>query len=309
MSEAEPTRREFVDIVGYKDVREPDTQYRDLLRSILDKGILTGTQLEDPARTRFGKERLEFDLRNGFPLITERDLSKAEQKTFAEITAFINGVNTVEDMERWGNDWWGRFITERKTAKRGLPPGDFGPGAYGRAFHDFPTPFGTTVNQIKSITQQIKELPHLRTHIATTIMPGTFYRGKDQVQQVVWTPCHGTVLHFRVLDDELYLYHSQRSADAPVGLAFNMVQYAGLLMVVGKMTGYRPAEYIHALQDVHIYKRQEECVEKMLERQPRPLPKALVSLALNDVMGWRPGDVVFEDYDPHPAMRIPTPED
>ena len=309
MSDTQPDGSEFIDIVGYSQDREPDSQYRDLLKSIMDKGVITGTQLDDSARTRFGKERLEFDLRNGFPMITERDLSKTEQKTFAEITAFINGVNNVEDMERWGNDWWGRFITERKTAKRGLPPGDFGPGGYGRALHDFPTPLGTTVNQIKSIVEQIQEMPHLRTHIGTTIVPGTFYRGEGKVQQVVWTPCHGTDLHFRVLNDELYLYHSQRSADAPVGLAFNIMQYAGLLMVVGKVTGYRPAEYIHSLQDVHIYKRQEEHVRLMLEREPRPLPKALIRTVLEDVMEWRPGDIVFQDYNPHPAMRIPTPED
>lgn len=298
---------EFIDVVGYNEVRQPDTQYHDLLESILTKGILVGTQLEEQAWTRFGKERLEYDLRNGFPMVTERDLSGAEQAAFAEITAFINGVNSLDDLEEWGNRWWSSFITDKKTSKRGLPPGSFGDGSYGRAFNNFPTPTGATVNQIKAIVDQIRVLPQLRTHIATTVMPGTFYRGPGYEQSVVWTPCHGTDLHFRVLDEELYLYHSQRSADAPVGLVYNIMQYAGLLMVVGKITGFRPAEYIHALQDAHIYVSQEKDVETLLSRQPRPFPRALIRAGLSEVLDWRKGDIVFEDYEPHPAMRINTP--
>jgi len=299
--------RTYIDIVGYNEIRDPDEQYHDLLDEIKSKGKKVGTQLEDTAWTLFAPGHLKYDLRNGFPLLTERDLTQSSNSAIAEITAFINGVRNLEELEAWGCGWWKDFITDEKCAKRGLEPGDFGPGSYGPAFHDFPTPAGASFNQIKAIVDQIGVNPQLRTHLATTIVPSTIIRAPGYQQETVWVPCHGSMLHFRVMDDELQLHHVQRSADAPVGLAFNIIQYAALQMVVAKITGYTPTIYTHTLSDVHIYDRQEEHVETLLAREPRPFPRALIDRALSDVFEWRKGDIIFEDYDPHPKMLIPTP--
>lgn len=299
--------KQFIDIVGYNDNLVVDTQYRDLLENIRQNGRRVDTQLEDAAWTLFAPGHLKYDLRNGFPLLTERDLSQASNAAIAEITAFINGVRTLEDLESWGCSWWKNFITDEKCAKRGLEPGDFGPGSYGPAYHDFPTPAGATFNQIQAIVDQIGANPQLRTHVATTIVPSTIVRAPGYKQETVWVPCHGSMLHFRVLGDELELHHVQRSADAPVGLAFNIIQYAALQMVVAKITGYKPTVYTHTLSDVHIYDRQEADVETILSREPRPFPRALIDSALNDVFAWRKGDIRFEDYNPHPKMLIDTP--
>lgn len=297
----------YIDTVGYNEQRTVDTQYRDLLEDIRKNGRKVGTQLEDTAWTLFAPGHLKYDLRNGFPLLTERDLSAASGASIAELTAFINGVHTLEDLAEWGCPWWKNFITDEKCAKRGLEPGDFGPGSYGPAYHDFPTPAGATFNQIKAIVDQIGVNPQLRTHIATTIVPSTIFRAPGYQQETVWVPCHGTMLHFRVMDNDLELHHVQRSADAPVGLAMNLIQYAALHMVVAKVTGYTPTVYTHTLSDVHIYDRQEEDVETILSREPRPFPRALIDAALDDVFLWRKGDIIFEDYNPHPKMMIDTP--
>jgi thymidylate synthase len=296
-----------VDIVGYNDAFVEDPQYLDLLASIRRNGKMLDTQLEDPAWTLFAPGQLRYDLRNGFPLLTERDLSMASNSAIAEITAFINGVRTLDELKAWGCGWWKNFITEEKCDKRGLEHGDFGPGSYGAAFHDFPTPLGVGFNQIQAVVDQITANPQLRTHCATSWVPNTNFRAPGYDNKVVWTPCHGSFLHFRVEGDELSLHHVQRSADAPVGLVFNIIQYAALLMVVAKVTGYRPSEYIHTLSDVHIYKRQSDDVETLLSRPPRPFPRALINSSLNDVFAWRKGDVTFVDYNPHEKMLIDTP--
>jgi len=298
---------EFVDVVGYNETRIPDEQYKELLDRILTKGKKIGTQLEDSALTIMGHQ-LRYDLRNGFPLMTERDLSKTAQPAFAELSAFLNGARTLEELEKFGCGFWKSFITKEKTDKRGLAEGDLGDGSYGVAYHDFPTgETGVTFNQVKAVISQIKEKPHLRTHVATTIVPHTNFRAEGYEQKTVWVPCHGSMLHFRVIEDELYLHHTQRSADTPIGLVSNIAQYAGLLLIVAKETGYRPAEYIHTLSDAHIYERQIENVEELISRDSRPFPKALVSLALEDTFSWRKGDIKIEEYDPHPPMKIDTP--
>ena len=142
----------FIDIVGFNDERSIDTQYRDALRSILDEGEDQETRLviEDPntGKLRNAVARykdmvvMEYDLTNGVPLITERNLEKASRGAIAEIIAFINGAQTLDELDEYGvpRIWWEPQITEKKTAKRGLKPGELGPASYGPAYHDFPTP-------------------------------------------------------------------------------------------------------------------------------------------------------------------------
>lgn len=300
---------EFIDIVGYEsyEARTPDTQYRELLQRILDEGKKIGTPLEDEALTLFAPGQLRYDLRNGFPLLTERSLADAFKPAIAELTAFINGVHTLQDLEAWGCKWWGNFVTPEKTSKRGLAPGELGSGSYGPAYHDFPTPTGVQFNQIKAVVDQINARPELRTHVATTIVPWAIFRAPGYKQETVWVPCHGSFLHFRVMGEEISLHHVQRSADTPVGLVYNIAQYSALLLTVAKVTGYRPHEYIHTLSDAHIYERQLPDVEDLLTREPRRFPTALIRATLTDVFDWRKGDIQIQDYHPHDKKMIDTP--
>ncbi|MFA6404911.1 MAG: thymidylate synthase, partial [Candidatus Paceibacterota bacterium] len=128
--------------------RLPDTQYRDLLKKILEQGIRTNTQQEVDAITLIGPGPMHFKIENGFPMITERNMNPKVsemlkvtiwQQAIAEILAFINGARTLEQLEEFGCSWWVPWGTEAKCKKRGLETGDLGPGSYGAAFHDFPT--------------------------------------------------------------------------------------------------------------------------------------------------------------------------
>lgn len=312
------TEQLFEDTVGYHDFedRQPDIQYSELLQKILNEGEFTETQLQDGAYTLMGAQ-LKYDLRNGFPLITERSLKKGGHMAFAELAAFVHGVRTVEDLRAWGVPFWDDFVPKEKTDKRGLAEGDLGDGSYGAAYHDFPTEEGP-FNQLAAIAEQIKQKPHLRTHLATTWVPQHNFRIEGRQQKTVWVPCHGTVVHFRALGDELNLHHVQRSADAPVGLAFNIAQYAALLLVMAKVTGHRPGQYIHTISDAHIYERQLDDVQELIDRSnrdPKVLPKVLIDAAITEVVGdinnraWDGDSFKIEEYEPHPGMRIDTPND
>jgi thymidylate synthase len=282
--------------------RTPDSQYKDLLREILANGVRTGTQLETDALTLIGPKPMHFKLANGFPMITERKISeKMWSQAIGEIMGFINGARTLKQLEEFGCLWWAPWGVEKKTKKRGLETGDLGPGSYGAAFHDFPTAEGNPHNQFKDIIEQIKELPHLRTHFITPWVPQYIARGKGKTQKVVVCPCHGWI-HLRVLDGKLTLHMFQRSGDVPVGVPANMIQYAALLMAIAEVTGLEPYEYVHTISDAHIYVDQISRVEEMLKREDRPFPTMTLKNKHTDLFKYRWTDYELSDYNPHPGI-------
>lgn len=288
-----------------------DTQYRRLLQEILDKGVRTNTQQEVDAITLVGPTPMHFKLANGFPMITERNMNPKVserlpvtiwQQAIGEICAFINGVRTLKGLEDFGCFWWAPWGTEKKCHKRGLETGDLGPGSYGAAFHDFPTNEGKTYNQVQNIIEQVKELPHLRTHFISPWVPQYIIRGTGKQQKVVVAPCHGWI-HLRVLDGKLTLHMFQRSGDVPVGVPANMVQYAALTLMIAEVTGLEPYEYVHSISDAHIYVDQIDAVKEMLGREPKTFPTVKIINPKTNIFDYRYSDFELVDYQPHPGIK------
>ncbi|MFA6095183.1 MAG: thymidylate synthase [Candidatus Paceibacterota bacterium] len=303
----------FKDIVPMKPVLERtiDTQYQDLLKEILEKGIRSISQQGTDAITLIGPRPLHFKLANGFPIINERNMSPKESETLpvtiwkqaiGELFAFINGARTLKQIAAFGCGWWGPWATEDKCKKRGLETGDLGPGSYGAAFHDFPTIEGGSFNQWKHIVEQIKEEPQLRTHFVSPWVPQYVGRGKGKQQKVTIAPCHGWV-HIRIIDNKLTLHMIQRSCDVPVGVPSNMIQYAALTLALAHVTGTEAYEYVHSFSDAHIYVDQVEAVEKMLAREPRVLATMKINTDKTDLFDFRHEDFEITEYNPHPGIK------
>jgi thymidylate synthase len=293
------------------DTRQPDSQYQNLLREILKRGVRTPSQQGVDALTLIGPQPLHFRLSNGFPMITERNMNPATserlpvtiwQQAIAEICAFINGARTQAELEKFGCYWWQAWATPEKCAKRGLATGDLGPGSYGAAFHDFPTAEGPTFNQFQHLVEQIKEEPQLRTHFISPWIPQYIGRGKNKQQKVVVAPCHGWI-HVRVIENRLTLHMFQRSADVPVGVPSNLVQYAALTMMLAQATGTEAYEYVHSFSDAHIYVDQVPAVETMLEREPRTFPTVTLNQNKTNLFDFRKEDFTLFNYQPHPGIK------
>lgn len=278
------------------------SQYQKLLKTILEHGEQTNTQQETDALTYIAPPPLRFKLSEGFPVITERSIKGFWKQAVAEIIAFINGARTQEELEKYGCKWWSPWVTEEKCKKRGLETGDLGPGSYGAAFHDFPTAEGETFNQFQAVVQQIKERPHLRTHFITPWIPQYTYRITGRTQKVVVAPCHGWI-HLRVLNGKLTLHMFQRSADVPVGVPANMVQYSALLLMIAHVTGLEPYEYVHSFSDAHIYVDQVDAVKELIKRETRPLPQIKMINVHDSLFDFRKDDFELVNYDPHPGMK------
>jgi len=290
--------------------RTPDEQYRNVLKTILAEGQRDKSQQEVDTISKIGVQ-MHFKLSNGFPMITERNMAPKEsehlpvtvwRQAIGEIFGFINGAHTQEELEKFGCFWWKDWVTEAKCSKRGLATGDLGPGSYGAAFHDFPTSDGKGVNQFAEIIKQIRELPHLKTHLITPWIPQYTYRGGGKVQKVVVAPCHGWI-HLRVMNGKLTLHMFQRSGDVPVGVPSNMIQYGALTLALAQVLDLEPYEYVHTISDAHIFVNQVPAVETMLAREPRALPTMTINTAKKDLFEFRKDDFELSDYNPHPGIK------
>ncbi len=297
------------------DARRPDTQYRDLLLRILTEGEEAHTEHGIPALKIIGHV-MRFALSNGFPIITERDLASERPKgkrpslfhqAVGELCAFLNGAQTQRELEQFGCFWWDRWVTPEACARHGLAPGDLGPGSYGAAFRRFPGAEGP-FDQISALIRQIKERPDSRHHELSPWIP-QFILGGGGGRRVVVPPCHGWVhIHVHSRTGELTLTHRQRSADVPVGLAFNLVHYAALALMLGQATGYRPREIVYWIDDAHVYLNQLDDVREMLATTPQRFPTVTVDPTVEDIFAFRYQHFAVRDYYPRlPRRRIPTP--
>lgn len=286
-----------------RSLRTPDTQYRDRVATILNSGtIVKDTPQGVGARTCFATlAPMIFDLSNGAPVITERNLPSWKSGV-AEIIAFINGARTIDQIESYGvnHAFWGPY--QGRGRDLGLGPNDMGPGSYGPSFHDYEVPGGGKLNQFEQLLDQLKRFPYLRTHLITPWQP--YYTARGPNRKVIVAPCHGW-LHFRVIEDRLHMRMDQRSADMPIGVPHNMIQYAALLLMVCQVTGYKPGTYVHSLSDAHIYENQIEEVKKLLQRQARPFPRLLLDPGVKDLFKFRIEHFLLDEYDPHSGLKIP----
>ncbi|MDQ5893224.1 MAG: Thymidylate synthase [Patescibacteria group bacterium] len=303
--------------------RVPDLQYRNLLEKIMREGVEVKPIQGEKSKMIAGHQ-MHFLFENGFPLITERDIGDnasiigkdgQEKKVnflvgaLGEHIGFLHGARTHEELKNWGCSWWKKWVTKEKCDIFGLPEGDLGDGSYGAGWTNFPTKEGPPFNQITEVIRQIKERPYLRTHIITPWIPQYTIQHSELKRKVVVAPCHGW-LHVLVFPEtkEISVHHFQRSGDIPVGVVFNIVQYASFTMMLAQILGYKPKELVYTISDAHIYESQFEKVKELLQRDARPFPTMVITdTSIKDILDFRPEHFKISDYNPHPAMVIPTP--
>lgn len=285
-------------------------QYKKLLIDIMENGIDNPCAMEDnvTGEPLYTRERLgvvsRFNiLEEGAPIITERDISGFYRSAIGELFGFINGAHTDSELREYGCKFWGPWVGAEKCAKRGLEAGDIGPGSYGAAFHDFPTPDGRSFNQFEQVIAQMKQRPNLKAHFISPWIPFYTIRNKDGEfkQKVTVVPCHGWV-HFNIIQDKLNMTMFQRSCDTVVGLPSNWAQYSALLLAMSNVMGLEPGEFVHMISNAHIYSNSMDVAEEIISRPTAPFPTLKVINQHDSIFDYRKEDFELEDY--HPGEKI-----
>jgi|ERR1044072_988376 thymidylate synthase len=238
-------------------------QYHELLKTILERGTRHEDRTGVGTISHFGHQ-MRFDLRAGFPIVTTK---KVPFRWVAEeLFWFLSGNTSEKDLRARGVDIWAEWADEEHTARFGREPGDLGP-VYGYLWRSFggKYPEMNGFDQIAWLMNEIEKNPNSRRLIVSGWNP-------PQAEQVDLPPCH-TLFQFKInsgktLSCQLY----QRSADAFLGVPFNISSYALLTHLVAHVRGLEVGEFIHTFGDCHIYLNHLEQVEEILKREPLPLP-------------------------------------
>ena len=251
-------------------------QYHDLLRSILKNGKKHRDRTGVGTISHFGYQT-RFDLREGFPIVTTKRIPF--RWVAEELFWFLSGDTNEANLRARGVDIWAEWADKEHTRRFGRQSGDLGP-IYGYLWRSFggayPERDGT--DQIASLIEQIQTNPDSRRLIVTGWDP-------QQADKVDLPPCH-TLFQFKVEDHSiLHCQLYQRSADAFLGIPFNISSYALLTHLLAHVCELSVGEFIYTLGDYHIYQNHLDQVEELLSREPLRLPELKVNDAENNLLG------------------------
>lgn len=154
-----------------------------------------------------------------------------------------------------------------------------------------------SVNQIDRLIDQLKTNPLNRRLIMTLY-------DVDDLHKMTLIPCAFLTM-WTVTGDYLNMTLIQRSGDflaaaAPGGI--NAFQYYALLRMVAQVTGYKPGQFVHFIQNAHVYKRHIPVVEDIMgnsydknqkiELEINPEIKDFKDFTIDDfkLTGYKPND-------------------
>ena len=239
-------------------------QYQELLQHILENGTRHEDRTGVGTISVFGYQT-RYNLRKGFPIVTTK---RVPFRWIAEeLFWFLSGDTHEKNLQARGVNIWAEWADLAHTSRFGREEGDLGPvyGYLWRSFGgDYPNMNG--YDQIKALIEEIEKNPNSRRLIVSGWNPET-------ATQVDLPPCH-TLFQFKVENEKiLHCQLYQRSADAFLGVPFNISSYALLTHLIAQVCDLEVGDFIHTFGDLHIYSNHLKQVEELLNRAPFELPK------------------------------------
>jgi thymidylate synthase len=258
--------------------------YLDFLRHIRDHGAKKGDRTGTGTLSVFGYQ-MRFDLAAGFPLVTTKKLHL--RSIIYELLWFLRGDTNVKYLQENGVTIWDEWADEN---------GDLGP-VYGKQWRNWPTPDGRHIDQLALAMEQLKSNPNSRRILVSAWNVG-------ELEQMALLPCHA-LFQFYVADGRLSCQLYQRSADALLGVPFNIASYALLTHMVAQQCDLEAGEFIWTGGDCHLYLNHLEQAELQLSRTPYPLPQLKILRKAPSLFEYAYEDFEIVDYRYHAAIKAP----
>jgi thymidylate synthase len=234
-------------------MNKADYYYKENLKKILNDGFWDKNprpKYKDgtPAHTKYITQVVEkYDLSKGeFPITTLRNTAI---KTGIKEILWIYQLqsNKLEDAHKLGINWWDNW--------------DIGDGSIGERY-------AFTVkryNLIYNILNGLKQDPFSRRHVMNLYQYENLYNTDGLY------PCaFETIFNVREVDNKMYVDMTlhQRSNDYITAGFINKVQYIALLMMICGHLGYEVGNFMHIVENLHIYDRHFDATNELIEREP-----------------------------------------
>lgn len=303
--------------------------YLQLLEHIKTNGIKKEDRTGVGTISVFGYQN-RYDLSEGFPLLTTKKMFI--RGIIHELLWFLKGETNIKylvdnDVRIW-NEWAFQVYLEKEDLVKKYPRysdkwsakmaefvenikndekfaqkwGELGP-IYGKQWRKWESKSGEEIDQIQNVIDLIKNDPTSRR-----IMVSGWNVG--EIQDLIRShhhappPCH-SLFQFMVIDGKLSCQLYQRSADAFLGVPFNIASYALLTTMIAHVTGLKPGEFIHTFGDLHIYLNHLDQVDKQLANKPFPSPTIKLNPKVTDIFDFTFDDIELVGYQSHDAIKAP----
>lgn len=258
----------------------------DILHSgISDNNYDVRPRWEDgtPAHTikKFGVVN-RYDLREEFPAITLR--RTAIKSAIDEVLwIYQKKSNNVKDLN---SHIWDQWANEKGSIGKAY--------GYQIGLKNIWSPSDRiSYDQMDNVLMTLKRNP-LSRRIMTNMM------NMGDLHEMALHPCCWSCT-FNVTDEGgdklvLNMVLNQRSQDTLAANNWNVVQYAGLLMMVAQVSNMVPGVLLHVIADAHIYDRHVPLIEELISRRQYDAPKVTLDPDIKDFYDFTPDSFKVESY-------------
>lgn len=292
-------------------------QYQNLLKDILDNGIIEKHERTGTGTKKVFGRMLTFDLSRGYPLLTTKKMFI--KGIIHELLWMISGNSNIRYLVQNGVNIWNewpyqnylkenrldkkfpmysqkwleekeRFVENIKSdSKFAKKWGECGP-FYGVQWRNF-----SGVDQLSGVISEIKKNPGSRRLIVNAW-------NAPLIGMMALPPCH-VMYQFNVANGKLSCMMYQRSVDTFLGLPFNIASYALLTMMVAQTTGFKPGNLVMALADTHLYLNHVKQTKEQIKRLPFKLPKMKINPKVKSLFDFKYEDFELMNYKFHPPIK------
>jgi thymidylate synthase len=125
-----------------------------------------------------------------------------------------------------------------------------------------------------------------------------------ELDRMALLPCHA-LFQFYVSNRKLSCQLYQRSADAFLGVPFNIASYALLTQMLAQQCDLELGDFVWVGGDCHLYLNHLEQVELQLGRTPYPLPQLRIKRRPASLFDYSFDDFEILAYQCHAAIKAP----
>lgn len=217
-----------------------------------------------------------YDLQKEFPMMTLRRVYY--RSAINEILwIYQKKSNRISELDSHIWDAWadengtiGKAYGWQLGVKHHYPEGDF--------------------DQVDKVLYDLKHSP-----VSRRIMTNLY--NHHDLSEMQLAPCAYSMT-FSVTGNRLNAVLNQRSQDMLTANNWNVCQYAALLIMFAKASGFEPGELVHVIADAHIYDRHVDAVKRLIEKKPFPAPKMQVE-DITDFYKFTKDSFTAVDYQYH----------
>lgn len=282
-------------------------QYLDLVEDILKNGIEAPCRTGNKVLVTLNKS-LTWDLKNGFPLLTFRQIPFKGVK--GEVSCFLEGVTDKRIYRERGCNYWNEWCNPKKVPysdKEGMKQENDLGNIYGFSWLHFGQEYSgleenytnTGVNQVKQVVETLKTNPYDRRMIVTAWDPA-------HMDTMGLPPCLHT-WQFNYVGNRLHLTGLQRSADTILGVPADMVQGALFLHLMAQTVNMEPGTLTLEFCNCHIYDNHIQTVKEHIKKWKKcdiELPNIVLDKNAT-VFNFMPEMAVLDNYQYEEKVSFP----